>query len=64
MDTIPRRKEEESHMYVYGAPLMGSAAASSSMMGRQRKRTSVAMNSAIGELAYEKYKSVHNPQLK
>ena len=39
-----------SHMYEYGAPLVGSADASSSMIGRHKKGVSVAMNSDIGEL--------------
>jgi hypothetical protein len=37
-------------MYEYGAPLMGSADASSSMMGRHKNGVSVAAKRDIGEL--------------
>jgi hypothetical protein len=38
------------YIYEYGAPLMGNAEASSSIMGRQRNGVRVATNIEIGEL--------------
>jgi hypothetical protein len=39
-----------TYMYEYGAPPIGRADASSSMMGRHKNGVSVATNSEIGEL--------------
>lgn len=47
---VERDLVETFRRYVYGAPEIGRAEASSSMIGRQRKRERVAANNDIGEL--------------
>jgi hypothetical protein len=53
----PDLKTRGTHRYVYGPPLIGSADASSSIIGLHRQRMIVATLSEIGELKSE-FKSV------
>lgn len=47
---INNSKQPGTHRYVYGAPFIGRADASSSIIGLQRNRMKVAMVNDIGEL--------------
>jgi hypothetical protein len=46
-----------SYRYVYGAPLIGKADASSSMIGLQKKSVRVAMKREMGELRYATFQT-------